>query len=161
MANPYYNAGGVPALDAPASSADVRAELQQVASAFDKLPILSGNAGKTVQVNAGATGLLAAYPQIPRVDQSGGGFVLDQTKVSKRVFITSTLTIPANVFEPGDWFDVYCDSDVDKTLAAGGGLTLRLHGTLTTGNRLLLKRGVARVYFNSTTDAVVTGSDVS
>lgn len=161
MANPYYNQSGTPAMNSPGASVDIRLELQAVSVAFDKLPTLTGNAGKTVQVNAGGTGLVAQYPIIPRVDQSGGGFVLDQTQVSKRIFITGGLTLPANVFTPGDWFDVYNNTDLAKTLTAGAGLNLRLHGTTSAGNRTLAIRGVTRVYYNSTTDAIVDGPDVT
>lgn len=57
MANSYYNHGGYPATQAPGSSAAMRAELDQVAAGFDRLPLLGGNAGQIVVVNAAANGL--------------------------------------------------------------------------------------------------------
>lgn len=59
MTNPYYTPSGYPATRASGSSSSMRAELSSIASAFDKLPTLSGKANRVVQVNAAETGLEA------------------------------------------------------------------------------------------------------
>ena len=41
------------------------------------------------------------------------------------------------------------------------GLTLRLAGTATTGNRTLAARGLATIWFNSASEAVASGPGVS
>lgn len=55
--NDYYSHGGYPATNAAGASASMRAELDSIASGFDKLPPLAGNALKTVRVNAAGTAL--------------------------------------------------------------------------------------------------------
>jgi len=57
MSNDYYTHGTFPTPNAPGSSALLRAELDLIEAGFSKLPDLTGNAGKVVVVNAGATGL--------------------------------------------------------------------------------------------------------
>lgn len=57
MANEYYNAAGVPQTGAAGNSVDVRSELALITAAFDKLPPLSTNGSKLVQINAGGTAL--------------------------------------------------------------------------------------------------------
>ena len=47
------------------------------------------------------------------------------------------------------------------TLTQGSGLTLRLAGGATTGNRTLAARGFATIWFNSTSEAIVSGTGVS
>ena len=59
MSNDYFNATGIPGQASFGSSAAIRALMSSVASGFDKLPILTGNALKLVRVNASATGLEA------------------------------------------------------------------------------------------------------
>lgn len=57
MANDYYQATGNPGTRASGSSSTMRAEFADIEAAFDKMPQITGNAGKAVVVNAGATGL--------------------------------------------------------------------------------------------------------
>ena len=53
----YYNHTTFPATGSAGSSAAMRSELESIESGFGKLPDLSGNAGKIVKVNSGATGM--------------------------------------------------------------------------------------------------------
>ncbi len=57
MPNEYYNASGYPATLAPGSSTRLREQLANIALGFDKLPVLAGNAGRLVRVNAAGTAL--------------------------------------------------------------------------------------------------------
>jgi len=59
MTNDYYVRTGYPGPYAPGSSAAMRAELQLISTAFDKLPALSGNAGKMIAIKLDGTGLEA------------------------------------------------------------------------------------------------------
>ena len=59
MSNEYYNGGAVPAQGSPGSSSAMRAQFTAVMAGFDKLPQLSGNAGKVVVVNSAGDGLEA------------------------------------------------------------------------------------------------------
>ncbi len=67
-------------------------------------------------------------------------------------------TVPASVFAAGDAISYYCDGSSAVTITQGVGLTLRLAGTTSTGNRTLAARGFATVWFNSATEAVISGS---
>lgn len=51
MANDFYNASGNPAPGAPGSSQVMRTEFASIQGGFDKMPALTGNAGKRVIVN--------------------------------------------------------------------------------------------------------------
>jgi len=55
--NDFYVHGSFPAPGSPATSAGMRAELDLISAGFDKLPALSGNAGKLVVVGAGGSSL--------------------------------------------------------------------------------------------------------
>lgn len=55
----YYNHAGYPAQGSSGSSSAMRAELDAIAAAFNKLPILSGNSLKIIRVNAAGTALEA------------------------------------------------------------------------------------------------------
>ena len=58
-ATEYYNHGVYPSTGAAGSSAAMRAELEAIETGFGKMPDLSGNGGKAVRVNSGATALEA------------------------------------------------------------------------------------------------------
>lgn len=58
--NPYYDHGTFPATGTLGTSAGMRAELDSIEAGFAKLPTLSGNADKTVRVNAAGTALVAS-----------------------------------------------------------------------------------------------------
>lgn len=71
--------------------------------------------------------------------------------------VTAGITLPASVLAAGDTFSIYNNSAANITLTQGSGLTLRLGGTATTGNRTLAQRGIATVVFISATEAVIGG----
>lgn len=75
--------------------------------------------------------------------------------------LSAGLTIPANLFGPGNWFEVYNDTAGALTITQGASLTLRLAGTASTGNRTLAQRGFARVWFRSATEAIISGNGVT
>jgi len=54
--NEYYDSSGVPQAG-PFASAPMRAEFALVKAGFDKLPVLTGNAGKIMKVNSTGTAL--------------------------------------------------------------------------------------------------------
>lgn len=60
----------------------------------------------------------------------------------------------------GETYSIYNDSAASITLTQGAGVTLRLAGTATTGNRTLPARGFCTIWFNSTTEAIVMGAGV-
>ena len=58
----------------------------------------------------------------------------------------------------GDVVMIYNNSAAAVTLTQGAGLTLRLAGTSTTGSRTIDQRGFATIWFNSATEAIVSGN---
>jgi hypothetical protein len=79
----------------------------------------------------------------------------------KVISATGAMTIPNAVFAAGDAFGIYNNSASAIALTQGASLTLRLGGTTTTGTRSLAPRGMAMVWFNSSSEAVATGAGVS
>ncbi len=97
-------------------------------------------------------GIEIGYRDIPRV--TGG---IERGKCNAVAAGFTVDTGPA----AGSAYSVYNDSAAAFTITQGAGLTLRLGGTTTTGNRTLAPRGFATIWFNSTTEAVIQGSGVS
>ena len=60
MSNEFFTSSSTPATGAQGSSATIRAEFEQIAAAFDKLPVLAGNAGEIVSINGTGTALEAS-----------------------------------------------------------------------------------------------------
>jgi hypothetical protein len=57
--NEYYDSSGVPSTGSQGSSAAIRAELDAIEAAFNKLPVLAANGDKAVFINTGGTALSA------------------------------------------------------------------------------------------------------
>lgn len=60
MANDFYQDSGNPATGSSGSSVLIRAEFAAIEAGFDKLPTFSGNGGKLVKINTGATAMEAS-----------------------------------------------------------------------------------------------------
>lgn len=60
MSNEFFTSSSVPGTGAQGSSATIRAEFEQLVAAFDKLPVLAGNAGEIVSINGTGTALEAS-----------------------------------------------------------------------------------------------------
>lgn len=82
---------------------------------------------------------------------------LTAASANKVLPISAGITINDGVFTADDVIIVYNNSASSITITQGTGMTLRLHGTTTTGNRTLVARGVASIYFLSNTEAIVSG----
>lgn len=70
-------------------------------------------------------------------------------------------TIPASVFAARDVVTLYNDTASNITITQGSGLTLRLVGSASSGNRTIAQRGLATVVFISATEAVISGGGVT
>lgn len=75
--------------------------------------------------------------------------------------ITGNIQIPAGVFAENDVFSIYNNSAGALTITQGSGLTLRLGGTTTTGNRTVAARGMATATFVGTDEVHLAGPGVS
>lgn len=99
-----------------------------------------------------ADGLEIGYRDIPRVT---GGIERGKMFATAAGFTLNTGAAA------GSAYSVYNDSGASITITQGGGLTLRLGGTATTGNRTLAARSIATIWFNSTTEAIISGAGVT
>jgi len=98
---------------------------------------------KQVPTSANATGTLVA---------GDAGKCLD---------VAIAQTVPATVLSGGDIVSVFNNSAAPILLNQGVGVTLRLAGTATTGNRTIAAYGMATIWFASPTVAVCSGPGVS
>lgn len=120
----------------------------------------SGNitlGGSVTSVAAGATigGVTIGWRNIPVSGTTSG--TLPASDAAKCVPMTSGVTVPASIFAAGDTVMIYNNSAGALVITQGAGLTLRWSGTASTGNRNILQRGMATVWFLSATEAIIFG----
>lgn len=123
----------------------------------------SGNitlGGSVTSVDAGAT--INSQPigtrNIVKSTTSGTAVIGD---AGKCITVTAGITIPNATFAVGDAISIYNDSAAAITITQGTSLTLRQAGTTNTGNRTLAARGMATIWFNLTSEAIISGAGVS
>lgn len=116
--------------------------------------------GSITSVASGATidSIVIGYRNIPRSTTATTAAVGD---VGKCIAVTAGLTIPNATFAAGDAVSIYNDSGSAVTITQGTSLTLRQAGTASTGNRTLAARGMATVWFNSASEAIISGAGIS
>ena len=119
------------------------------------LAFLTNNLERMRITNAGviqdAAGRELGYRNIPRVTSA----------LERGCMLAWSGALTVNTANAGDTFTVYNDSASAFTITQGGGLTMRLAGTTSTGNRTLAPRGMATIWHNSTTECVISGPGVS
>lgn len=74
---------------------------------------------------------------------------------------TGNITIPNATFSAGFSLMIYNNSASPITITQGAGLTLRNSATENTGNRTLAGRGIATIWFNSSSEAIISGPGVT
>lgn len=126
MANDFFNASGYPATRAEGSSSAMRAQLAAIAAAFDKLAPLTGNGGKFLRVNAGATG----YDVSSVLSESGGNVSITGTTTLAELAVTGRLSTaaggvtfsvaPTYAADPASGNVLARKSYVDSTAASAG-----------------------------------------
>lgn len=107
--NEFFVPGSVPATNAPGASATIRAEFANVATAFDKLPTMAGNANELVVINPTGTGLTSS------------GFIISDlvTATGVQALTNKTLSWAGNTW-------VGFGTAATKTAGTGGGEVLLL-----------------------------------
>jgi hypothetical protein len=105
-----------------------------------------------------AGGIEIGYRDIPRRTTTTTAVVGDRGGC---IALAAGITIPASVFSAGASFALYNNSASPVTITQGSGLTLRQAATTTTGNRTLAARGMATIWFNSATEAIISGPGVT
>ena len=118
---------------------------------------LSGSV-TSVATTATIDSVLIGFRSIPRSTTSGTAVVGD---VGRCIAVTAGITIPNATFAAGDAVSIYNNSASAVTITQGASLTLRQAGTTNTGNRTLDARGMATIWFNSSSEAIISGAGVS
>lgn len=103
-------------------------------------------------------GVTVGFRSIPRSTTTTTAAVGD---VGKCIAASAGITIPNATFAAGDALSIYNDSASAITITQGTSLTLRWGGTTSTGNRSLAARGMCTIWFNSSSEAIITGSGLS
>jgi len=105
---------------------------------------------------AWATGNLAA--RVAASAETTG--TLTVASANRTIQATGDITIPNAVFAAGDIILIYAGAS-SRTITEGASVTMRLGGTATTGSRTLAARGVAVLFFVSSSEVVVSGGAVT
>lgn len=85
---------------------------------------------------------------------------LTSASANKTIQATGNITINNSVFSAGDIIVIYAGG-TSRTLTAGAGVTMRLAGTATTGNRTIPSFGIAVLFFASADSVAVGGSSIT
>lgn len=102
-------------------------------------------------------GNLRSIPQ----NSKTSSYTLIATDTGKHVSITTGgVTVPANVFNPGEFVVIFNNSASSQTITSSG-VTIYLSGTATTGNRTLAQRGVATVLCYGVNSFVIYGNELT
>ena len=120
--------------------------------------LMLGGSVTSVAATATVNGFVIGYRSIPRSTTATTATTGD---VGKCIAVTAGITIPNATFAAGDAVSIYNDSAASVTITQGASLTLRQAGTTNTGNRTLAARGMATIWFNSASEAVISGAGVS
>ncbi len=98
------------------------------------------------------------YRDVPRRTTTTTAVIADRGGC---IALGANITIPASVYSAGAVVSFYNNTGGNLTILQGSGLTLRLAGTSTTGNRTIASRGMATVWFNSPTEGILSGPGVT
>jgi hypothetical protein len=85
---------------------------------------------------------------------------LTVASANRTIQATGDITIPNAVFAAGDIILIYAGAS-SRTITEGASVTMRLGGSSTTGSRTLAGRGVAVLFFVSSSEVVVSGGAVT
>jgi hypothetical protein len=116
--------------------------------------VLIQTSGAT-RATVGPTGFTARA--MPATETTG---TLTVASANKTIQATGDITIPNAVFSAGDIILIYAGAS-SRTITQGASVTMRLGGTATTGSRTLAARGVAVLFFVSSSEVVVSGGAVT
>ena len=107
-----------------------------------------------------SVGSLRSIPQ----NSKNTGYTLQSTDNGQMINITTgNVTVPAGVFNSpfGQTVSIYNNQTTSNAVVQGSGVTLRLAGTLSTGNRTLARYGVATMVCVAANTFVISGAGLS
>ena len=139
-----------------------RASIQMTSNGlYFNIPITSGNfvwragTGFTNVMELSESGFVARTQ--PSTETTS---TLTVASANKTIQATGDITIPNAVFSAGDIILIYAGAS-SRTITQGSSVTMRLGGTATTGSRTLAARGVAMLFFVSSSEVIVSGGAVT
>ena len=98
------------------------------------------------------------------VNTKNTGYTLEATDAGKVINMTTgNVTVPAGVFATpfGQAITIYNDQNASNAIVQGSGVTMRLAGTTTTGNRTLAHYGLATVVCVAANTFVISGAGLT
>jgi hypothetical protein len=122
-----------------------------------------GSVTATTTVTAGTTvsDTIGNVREVPANSQTAS-YTLQASDSGKYISITTGgIIVPPSIFSVGQVVSIYNNSGSSQSISAGGGVTLRLVGTSTTGTRTLSNYGLATILCVASNTFVVTGGGVS
>ena len=120
-----------------------------------------GNGSSVIDGNGIARNI--GYRAVP-LSAKSAAYTIALGDVGQGVSTNAGITVPANAttaFAIGDMVAVYNNSSAGITIVQAAGVTLRLVGTTTTGNRALSPRGLCTLLKVATDEWVASGGGVS
>ena len=111
----------------------------------------------------GISDSLGSVRSIPQNSKSTN-YTLQATDNGQMINITAgNVTVPAGVFASpfGQTISIYNNQNASNAIVQGSGVTLRLAGTASTGNRTLARYGVATVVCVAANTFVISGAGLS
>jgi hypothetical protein len=89
-------------------------------------------------------------------------YILALTDNGEMINITTGgVTVNSGIFSAGNNVTIYNNSASSQTITQGAGVTLRLAGSATTGNRTLAQRGICTIVCVASNEFVVSGAGVT
>ncbi len=97
----------------------------------------------------------------PAVTQASGAQTLAASDMNNSIVSTGNVTVNGSVGSAGDVVIVYNNTAGNISIIDGTITTMRLDGTTTTGTRTVAPRGMAFIFFISSSEVVVGGKSVT
>ncbi|HWI85704.1 MAG TPA: hypothetical protein VNT42_05190 [Sphingomonas sp.] len=119
------------------------------------------NGSSVIDGSGAARGI--GYRNVPLTNKSSG-YVIASSDVGQGISTSAGVTVPANAtvaLAIGDTIALYNNSAGTITITQASGVTLRLAGSATTGNRTLAQRGLATLIKIGTDEWVISGMGVA
>jgi hypothetical protein len=118
-------------------------------------------AGTTVTAGTSVIDSIGNVREVPANSQTSN-YTLQASDNGKYISITTGgVTVPPSIFTTGQVVSVYNNSGVTQSIGSGGGVTVRLVGTTSTGTRSVANYGLATILCVASNTFVVTGGGVS
>ena len=150
-----YNSSSTVTLGLNASPTDTTGNTVVVRSSGD----FSGRVITASSSVRDSSGNVRTIPQ----NSQGATYTLTISDIGKHVNISAGagVTVPTNTFSTGDAITVFNNTAIQKTVSIGAGITMRLAGTATVGQRFLSQYALATILCISNNVFTIVGAGVT